>query len=387
MSLMQKNENKKQKTNPSIHPRGVTFRKILAILIFLSLVPVAFSAFLTISTYQGFVLSLGDESVFANPEAVQLKQDILIQIFLILFLLVILVIFASSLVAYGITKPLRALIKGVEQVSVGNYDIRFKIKSKDEFGDLAMAFNKMVLKLKEQREREELVGKMKSEFISVAAHQLRTPLSSVKWILKMVLDEDMGKISEKQRDFLSKGYTANERMIHLVNDLLNVSRVEEGKFGLKITTNDLDEVAKKVVASFEQQLTMRNVKLEYDSNITPLLFEFDADRLDMVLSNLIDNAIRYTPTGGVVFVSLEDKGSFVRVSVKDTGVGIAKSQESRVFSKFFRGDNVIKMQTEGTGLGLYLCRNIVMKHKGNIGFESKEGKGTTFFFTLPKKQH
>ncbi|MBU1091879.1 HAMP domain-containing histidine kinase [Patescibacteria group bacterium] len=367
-------------------PQGVIFRKILVILIFLSLIPVAFSAFLTISTYQGFLVSLGGESVFANPEAAQLKQNILMQIFLILFLLVILIVFASSLVAYGITRPLSSLVKGVKQVSVGNYNIRFRIKSKDELGELAMAFNEMVLRLKEQREREEFVGKMKTEFISIAAHQLRTPLSSVKWILKMTLNGDVGKISTKQHDFLSKGYTANERMIHLVNDLLNVSRVEEGKFGLKVSMYDLDKVIRGVVDSFEQQLSVRNVKLEYVPSPTPLFFKFDRERIDMVLSNLMDNAIRYTPVGGKVTVSVEEREGFLGVTIKDTGAGVPEDQKDRVFSKFFRGNNVVRMQTEGTGLGLYLCKNIVEKHGGRIWFESTEGKGSSFYFTLPKNK-
>jgi len=370
-----------------IRRRGATFRKILAILIFLSLVPVAFSAFLTISTYQGFITSFGNESLFTNPEAIQLKQDILIQIFLILFLLVILIIFASSLVAHGITRPLSALVEGVKKVSVGNYNIMFRIKSKDEFGELAVAFNEMVLKLREQKEREDLIGKMKSEFISVAAHQLRTPLSAVKWILKMTLDGDMGEISSKQHSFLSKGYTSNERMIHLVNDLLDISRIEEGKFGFNISVNDLDKVIKEAIDSFEQQLNIRNIRLKYVPDTTSLLINFDNKRINMVLSNLIDNAIRYTPIGGEVVVSVKDKEDSMEVSIKDNGVGILKNQKDRVFSKFFRGDNVVKMQTEGTGLGLYLCKNIIEKHGGKMWFESKEESGSTFFFTLPKSKH
>lgn len=369
------------KNNPV--PGAVIFRKILIILILLSLVPVAFSSFLTISTYQGALTRL-KENGFLEIE--KLKQDISIQVFLVLVLLVILVIFASVLIAKSITNPISALVKGVKEVSRGNLGIKFEIKSKDELGELAIVFNDMVKQLKEQRKREQLIAQLKTEFISIAAHQLRTPLSSVKWILKMLLDGDFGLLSVRQREFVDKGYIANDRMIHLVNDLLDVSRIEEGRFGFDFSENNLVEFLKESIESFNEDAKRRSIKLSLDINNAVIKVIFDPQRLKMAVSNLLDNAIRYTQPGGVVEVVAKEDGDFIIVSVKDSGMGVPDSQKSRIFTKFFRGDNVIKIQTEGSGLGLYLVKNIVEKHGGKIWFDSKENKGTTFYFTLPVKK-
>ncbi|MBU1179050.1 PAS domain-containing protein [Patescibacteria group bacterium] len=232
--------------------------------------------------------------------------------------------------------------------------------------------------------RSKMIDRLKAEFITIAAHQLRTPLSSVKWILKMTLDGDFGPLSLEQKNFLEKGYLANERMARLVNDLLDISRVEEGKFGFDFLENDVIGFVEETVDSFRVEAARRKVKLIFEEKKEPLLLKIDIRRLRMALSNLIDNAIRYTSSGGRVIVSVKKKGRFVEVSVADTGVGIPKKQQGRVFSKFFRADNVVKMQTEGSGLGLYLTKNIIKGHGGKIWFESDAGRGSKFYFTLPK---
>ncbi|MDD5032906.1 MAG: PAS domain-containing sensor histidine kinase [Candidatus Pacebacteria bacterium] len=233
--------------------------------------------------------------------------------------------------------------------------------------------------------RERAMDKIKSEFISVAAHQLRTPLSSVKWVLKMILDGDFGDITPKQKEFIGRGYASNERMIQLVNDLLDVSRIEEGQFGFKFTSEDFNNFSAVVASNFRDAAERSGVKLTINVGKTPLFFSFDVQRMEVVLSNLLDNAIRYTSSGGEVSFSVSAGEKGVIVSVRDTGVGIPEKQKSRVFTKFFRGDNVVRMQTEGTGLGLYLSKNITEKHGGKISFESEEGKGTVFNVFLPFK--
>lgn len=364
----------------SIAFKRTIFRKILIILILLSLLPAAFSAFLAIATYQGALTDLGKGAAINLPE---LRQNILIQVFLILFLLVVLVFFTTVLVARGITRPISDFVRGVNEVSRGNLDIRFKVKSKNELGQLALAFNEMIVKLKEQREREKLVARLKTEFTSIAAHQLRTPLSTIKWILRMLLDGDFGALSLKQKEFAEKGYEANDRMIHLVNDLLDVTRIEEGRYGFEFGWHDFNEFLKDVADSMEGDARLRKIEFTSSFEKGSLFLFFDPERLRMAVSNLISNAIRYTEPGGRVSVSCVKKDNVVEVVIKDTGVGIPERQKDRIFTKFFRGDNVVRMQTEGTGLGLYLAKNIVEKHGGSIWFESKEGKGTAFYFILP----
>lgn len=234
--------------------------------------------------------------------------------------------------------------------------------------------------------REKAIDVMKSEFINVVAHQLRTPLSAIKWIIKMILDRDAGKINKEQEELLNKGYQSNERMIWLINDLLNVSRIEEGRFLYEFSIRPLDLIVKEAVDSFYQLAEERGVKLIFDEPKSPLPpIKVDAEKLMLAIKNLIENAIRYSLKKSKVTTSLKyDKiTEEIEVKIKDEGLGIPEHQRKRAFTKFFRGDNIIKLQTEGTGLGLFITKNIIEAHNGKIWFESEEGKGTTFYFRLP----
>lgn len=234
--------------------------------------------------------------------------------------------------------------------------------------------------------REKGVERMKSDFITITAHQLRTPLSAIKWILNMLITGDLGRLPKEQVKILTKAYESNERMISLINDLLKVARIEEGRFGYKFSPHHLEELIREVIQDFNPLINERNIRFTYHKPTQALgLLKLDKDKIKTAISNLIDNAIRYTPKGGGVDIFLEKLGPEVRFAIKDTGVGIPKHQTSRLFTKFFRGDNVIRMQTEGTGLGLYIVKNIIAKHGGKIWTESEEKKGTTFYFTIPIK--
>lgn len=237
--------------------------------------------------------------------------------------------------------------------------------------------------------REKEVERLKTEFVSLAAHQLRTPLSAIKWTLRMLLDGDAGELSEEQRGFLEKTYRSNERMITLINDLLNVTRIEEGRYLYKPEFFQIEELLQGVVDSYKGKGKHKDIKLEYKKPKEQLpRLMVDAEKVMLAVQNLIDNAIRYTPSKGTVAVGakLNEKEQEVEVMVKDTGMGIPERQQGRVFEKFFRATNAKRVDTEGSGLGLYLVKNIVEAHEGRIWFESKEGKGTTFHFTLPVKK-
>lgn len=232
--------------------------------------------------------------------------------------------------------------------------------------------------------REKMVEKMKTEFVSLAAHQLRTPLSAIKWTLRMLLDKELGDISSEQQYFLERTYQSNERMISLINDLLNVTRIEEGRYIGKKSWNNLETLVRFVVNSYKEQIGKRKIKFALRTPQAPLPRVFvDVEKLRLVIQNLFDNAMSYTPEGGEITISLKGDAKEVEFSIRDTGVGIPKNQQTRVFSKFFRADNVIRMETEGTGLGLFIAKNIIEAHDGRIWFESEEKRGSTFYFTLP----
>lgn len=237
--------------------------------------------------------------------------------------------------------------------------------------------------------REKLIEKLKSEFISVAAHQLRTPLTAIKWALQMVKDGDVGTLNQEQQSMLEKGFVSNQRMINLVNDLLDASRIEEGRFRYDVQQVSAEDLIMDLANEFDHSFKER--KIEFHVNVPPTkmpaLFG-DPQKLRMVFQNLIDNAIRYTKSGGSITVSLsyDPPSGMILFQVTDTGVGIPESQRERIFSKFFRADNVVRMQTEGSGLGLFIVKNIVESHHGSISFESEEGKGTTFYVWLPSQR-
>ncbi len=235
--------------------------------------------------------------------------------------------------------------------------------------------------------REKAIERMKTEFVSLAAHQLRTPLSAIKWTLRMLLDGDLGTISDEQRDFIEKTYGSNERMIRLINDLLDVTRIEEGRYLHKPTPARLENVVQFVINFYKEEVKKRKIKLEFKKAKKQLpRVKIDVEKIRLAVQNLIDNAVRYTSLGGKVTVVLKYVKKEVEFSVKDTGIGIPQDQQQRVFSKFFRGANAIRMETEGSGLGLYITKNVIEAHGGKIWFESEEGKGTTFYFTLPVKK-
>jgi signal transduction histidine kinase len=228
---------------------------------------------------------------------------------------------------------------------------------------------------------------MKSEIISVVAHQLRTPLSAIKWTLKMLLDGDVGKLPTEQYSLLSKGYESNERMIGLINDLLSVDRLESGKFKYTFIPVQFEELIRAMVSDLLPVATQRNVRVDLNVPPKPLpKIKVDPDKIHDVLQNLIDNAIKYSKENSVVTVNIVAEGALFHFSVTDQGIGIPEDQKDKIFARFFRATNAVQTQTNGSGLGLFIAQAIVKRHGGNIWFESKEGEGTTFHVTLPLVQ-
>ncbi len=235
--------------------------------------------------------------------------------------------------------------------------------------------------------REKQIDKLKSEFISIAAHQLRTPLSAIKWVIKMILDKDVGPLNKEQSELLEKGYKSNERIIELVNDLLNVSRIEEGRFGYDFNMCDLQEILDIVTEDTERFIAKNHQKFLINKPENLPKIYMDKERVLLIIQNLLDNAVKYTPEFGKIEINIKKQNDeFIEISVQDNGVGVPEEDKIKLFSKFFRAKNVIRMETEGSGLGLFIAKNIVEKHHGQISVESREGKGTTVSFTLPLKK-
>ena len=273
--------------------------------------------------------------------------------------------------------PIRRYSVIARKVADGDLTQKVENTSQDEIGQFGEVFNSMVANLRE-------LDRLKSDFISVAAHQLRTPLSGVKWVLKLLLDGDLGAINDDQKGMLKRGYETNEKMIQLVNDLLNVSRIENDKFGYKFEKNDFMKLIETLRENIELPSREHNIDVQFENHVGDLPeFFFDPEKLLIALQNLVDNAIKYTLPGGRVTIVVSHRGGSVELKVSDTGVGIPSADLPKLFSKFFRAANVIHLQTDGSGLGLFIVKNIIIRHGGQIWVDSKEGEGTTFTVVIP----
>lgn len=223
----------------------------------------------------------------------------------------------------------------------------------------------------------------KDEFVSMASHQLRTPLTSVKGYISMVLEGDAGKITKLQKQFLREALTSSERMVHLINDFLNVSRVQTGKFMIERRSIDLSKVARQEVRALQTTAEARELKLRLEAPDTPVVIDADEGKLRQVMMNFIDNALYYSRPDTEIIVRLEVANRKVTFEVIDKGIGVPARQQAKLFTKFFRADNARTQRPDGTGVGLYLAKMVVDGHDGKIIFSSKEGEGSTFGFTLP----
>ena len=225
-----------------------------------------------------------------------------------------------------------------------------------------------------------------SDFVSLASHQLRTPLSAIKWNIEILLKERQGRLTIRQKQYLEEIYRLNERAINLVNDLLDVSRIQEGQIHLQYTLIRAEDIIEEVIQSFSSLIKTTKIKVNFEIVNGPLpKILTDAEKLKRVVINLLSNAIKYTPQNKEVHVSVEKKDRYLKVSIADSGVGITKEERKKIFSKFFRSPRIIKIAPDGTGLGLFIAKFLLKAMGGKISFQSRDGMGTTFYFTLPLK--
>lgn len=233
--------------------------------------------------------------------------------------------------------------------------------------------------------KEKEIDSAKTEFVSLASHQLRTPLSAINWYTEMLLAEDAGAITDTQREYLGEVSRGSRRMVELVNALLNVSRIELGTFAVQPEPTDVVELARDVINELKSKILEKKFHIEetYAENLPKMMIDPKLTRI--VFQNLLTNAVKYTPEEGKISISIAmstDETMFT-ISVSDTGYGIPKGDQSRIFTKLFRASNIREKETDGTGLGLYIIKSIVEHSGGTVTFESEEGKGTTFTLTLP----
>ncbi|OGH19998.1 MAG: hypothetical protein A3D74_03830 [Candidatus Levybacteria bacterium RIFCSPHIGHO2_02_FULL_37_13] len=258
-------------------------------------------------------------------------------------------------------------------------------KSNEEVYKKNVELAKMGERLSDANDKLKSLDKLKDEFISLASHELRTPMTAIKSYLWMVLQGDGGKVSEKQTEYLNRAYKSTDHLIVLVSDMLNVSRIESGRITLNLTQTKLDQVVDDVIAELTPRATELDIEISAVPNPSLPQVLADQDKIKEVLINLIGNAFKFTPKKGKITISLAQKDGMVETTISDTGIGIKKEDMPKLFQKFSMvGDSTQRAQNaQGTGLGLYICKSIIELHGGKIWVNSPGiGKGTAFTFSL-----
>lgn len=246
------------------------------------------------------------------------------------------------------------------------------------------------LKIIKDKTQEESAARTQKDFITVAAHQLRTPLTGLNWAVDLLMKQEFGPLTNEQLTTVSQMKNALESLSLTVNNVLNIAQLEEGRFGFDFKDNDISEAVLTVLSSLEPAAKKRNIHLSFYRPDPPFIrFVFDIKRIETALQILVDNAIKYNADNGEVRIKINKTADnlYAEIRIEDTGIGIPNRELGKLFTKFFRADNAIKNQTEGTGLGLYIAKNIIDNHGGKITVSSVEGRGSTFIFTLPLQEN
>lgn len=230
------------------------------------------------------------------------------------------------------------------------------------------------------------IEKIINEFVSITSHQLRTPLSSIKWTIEFLLENEKKNLNRRQKELLKRISESNENMIRLINDLLNVSCIEYGKIIPKIQKIETVALIKKTLNEITPNVKKKKQILKTLGLNKKLIIYSDPNLLKQILQNLLSNATKYTHETGIISIELKDcNEEHFMIIIADNGLGIPNSEKHRLFQKFFRAVNVILKETEGTGLGLYLVKSMIELLEGKVWFQSKMGKGSTFYLKIPKK--
>lgn len=241
-------------------------------------------------------------------------------------------------------------------------------------------------KLRRTNEKLRQLDETKDDFISMASHQLRTPLTSVKGYISMVLDGDAGKVTAAQKQMLTQAFFSSQRMVFLIADLLNVSRLKTGKFAIEPAPTDLARMVDEEIGQLKETAASRGLELKYTKPVNFPVLMLDETKTRQVIMNFIDNAIYYTPAGGHVVVELTETPASVELRVTDDGIGVPRGEQHHLFTKFYRAANARRARPDGTGLGLFMARKVVVAQGGALIFTSQEGKGSTFGFSFSKNK-
>ena len=311
----------------------------------------------------------------------------------------------TFVISRNFSRKIMRLSFKVEEMAAGNLSKKLEVNSKDEIGQLTNSLNELISRLQtgvavDVSKHWEL-DKAKTDFVALASHQLRTPLSIIKWYVDFLIAGDAGELGSEQINYLKEVYRSNERLIELVNALLDVSRIDVGTFSIDPEPTDIIERAEAAIKKFALEIKTKEITLVKHYDELPTL-KLDPRLTKMVFANIISNSVKYTSVGGKIKIEIKKTEPNVLIKISDTGCGIPREVQPKIFTKLFRALNAKKIESIGTGLGLYIVKAIIEKSGGRIWFESpsldllleagqknsdipidKRNQGTTFFITMP----
>jgi signal transduction histidine kinase len=282
-----------------------------------------------------------------------------------------------------ISRDVRTLRAIADELGIAIQNALSLQEVKDINSHLEQRIDAATKELRSSNAQLQRLDEVKDEFISMASHQLRTPLTSIKGYISMLLEGDMGEVTKEQKHVLNEAFISSERMVRLIGDFLNVSRLQTGKFVIEKRPVDLARMVQHEVDALEANASARGIRFIYEAPKGLPMIEVDENKLQQVVMNFADNAIYYSPDGSKVLVSLKKVKNAIEFTVVDSGIGVPQAEQSHLFKKFYRAPNARKARPDGTGVGLYLAKKVVDAHGGEVLFESTEGKGSTFGFRIP----
>ena len=311
-----------------------------------------------------------------TSEADAVINSLLVRDIIILLVVFALIIGLSLLLTILIIRPIKKLEEGTARVADGKFNEGVSIQTGDELEDLGDSFNSMVMGLKQ-------LEQLKDEFVFIAAHELRTPVAAMKGYLTLILEGTTGPVSDQTKVFINKVLGSNQRLIQLVNDLLEVARSQAGRLTIKVAPIDIRPSLRSVLDELKSLADEHSVTMNYQpADDLPNVLA-DGDRIKEIGVNLVGNSIKYMGGTGTITISHERKDNMLLTRFTDTGLGISKEAQARLFEKFYRVQTDKTKDITGTGLGLFIVKEIIEKMNGTISIESEEGKGSTFIMALP----
>ena len=306
--------------------------------------------------------------------------------FIILLIFIIFILTFFTIKQKRFKKNVKKLHYITELLEKGNLNARIKIKSRDEIEQLADTFNRMASKIQEREQKMKELDKLKTDFLNITSHELKTPLTPIISYLDLLEDKSLGKLNQQQRYALNTIDRNIKRLKRLIDDVLDITKIETGRMKFFMENINFRKIIKDVVNSQKILAEKKKIKLITQMPKKLILIEGDKQRLTQVIINLLDNAIKFSHKKSNIILNVKEQNHNLIVFIKDQGIGLSGDELKNLFTKFFQVDTSAKREHPGTGLGLTICKCIIAAHNGKIWVESKLGKGSTFYFTLPSKQ-